>query len=199
MARKLVPKDTCDRHQLLGLGEVLAEGSIVLSLNGGPAQEYDLCSVCMVACQPVFELYQTPGRRPDEAQRKEARRRKKPVEAAPVKELPAAETEAPPAKLGRAVTEYPTSSAKKSLGDAHVVCTEDHPAHGGGHAAVRYKTRGTHATAAHGKEIWAIRWEDPDGVLTVPCDEHRVCKESGLSFTSPQGLSQHKHKHAPEG
>jgi hypothetical protein len=57
---------------------------------------------------------------------------------------------------------------------------------------IAYSNRNSHAELVHRQaRIWEIRWEDPDGILAVPCEAHAECMKTGLSFCSKAGLLQH--------
>lgn len=176
MARSVTVRDTCDRcDRDLGLEGVPAVARHVIAIDG-PPKKIDLCLQHEHAFQPYIHLYKERG-----ASEEDQPRRHKALAASPKVES----KEQPDSKKSGTKGK----SAKQKL---YVVCTEKHPASGGGHKRVSYAGRGSHADIVHdGKKLWDIEWEDPDGVLTAPCRVHKECAETNLAFASEKGLGAH--------
>jgi hypothetical protein len=170
--------DPCDQQNFTG---VEAVGTHVLSMNGGPPKEVDMCARDEALFLRVYssgrEIHPPPP--PVEEPTPAKKPKAKAVKAAKPKELPVS--------MADAVEKVPTDEGTKKV---QVQCLLDHAPHGGP-KMVTYSSRAMHAKGHDDRHVWDIPWADPAGVLTSYCTEHELCKKNNLGFTSQNGLSQH--------
>lgn len=166
---------TCDPCDHDGMSGVPAVATRVLSINGGPQKEIDLCARDEMSFKRLFQTYAEHGREASSKEPAVPKRAKPSAIAAPkAKELekpPPATEEGPPDK---------------------VWCPLPHNSENGKGKFITYKSRGQHAKQTHdGAQVWDIEWMDPHKILTDPCTVHAECMETGLAFESAHGLSTH--------
>ncbi|MFJ1700336.1 hypothetical protein ACIOHC_35695 [Streptomyces sp. NPDC088252] len=155
----------CDMCEKLELPKIAAVAVRHLAIDGGPRKRYDFCAPHDVQLRPWIALYEEAG--------VEMERRGKQLEAV----------------SALAIEQGPTQVEEEEK--VWVTCPLDHQSGKTNPRPVAYKSRSSHAKAAHEIAVWEIKWGDPDGVLTFPCTSHKECKETGLAFTNVAGWHQH--------
>lgn len=173
MAKTLV--DTCDPCEEIGIEGMPAERSVYLAIDG-PPKRYELCTIHLHQLKPWWELYQSRG--VDESLKPKTRRRPEPEEPVVVRAEP------DPQQL-----EMP-GEAEGDDKTLYVICPLPHKRKNS--ARVQFRFRASHATDVHdGAKVWDIDWQDPAGVLKVPCEAHAECVKANLSF--PTNMSRAAH------
>jgi hypothetical protein len=187
MATKVIDVSTCDDCGADDLHEVPAPHHHVISINGGPFKRLDFCAPSDRAVMGrLLRLYEEQGAEltlelakeepPKKALAAPARKQKERKKQEELEQAPPAEDEAP-------------------VKEERVICMEHHKSNGGMPLEIQYKKRSAHIDKCHPeKKIWEIEWHDPDKILQFPCTVHKECEQfPPLAFTTPQGLSSHKH------
>lgn len=166
MARTFIAQALCDLCDHLGLHNIPAHTPHVIKLDSGPLKEHDHCDRCEKAIAWFLDYLRDHGQEVEPPQPKQPKT--KTVHAPQPKEL-----------------EKPRQ---------YVLCPLPHAAEHGQSKRVAYTDRGTHADIVHdGAKLWEITWEDPDNILTHPCDVHAECMKTHLAFSSARGLAQHRY------
>lgn len=178
MVRKLVTLDLCDDCTSNELPDAQAVVEHQLTIDGGPLCRISLCARCALIWEPFIELYRMMGQEIAPAATPVAHRRARVGTKAIEPAEPAAQ-------------ESPALPGKPKKPREYVVCplAADHKT--GAPSRVLYGSRNMHADQNHNMRAWEIKWEDPDGILKVPCTEHPLCKENGMAFPSKAAVSQH--------
>ncbi|MCQ4082817.1 hypothetical protein NGB36_19965 [Streptomyces sp. RB6PN25] len=170
----------CDWCDMLGMPNVPAVRTRIIALDG-PQRRIDVCGRCDVSLESFAELYTRGQDLPTEP----ATTSKRPVARNRAGQLAANGQPAQPAQP--VPPEEEDGAARKEL---FVVCPLPH-GQAGDPKRVRYEHRGNHADMVHHAKIWDILWEDPDEILTEPCEAHKECLANGLKFTTVRGRNAH--------
>lgn len=188
MARDLITIATCDPCAEDGLGDVTAVATHVISIDGKPATEIDVCARDSRTIRWFLHVCMEKGR---QVEHKEARlakavktRQRKELEQAPQEPEPAPE----PAAKKKAKA---TTGTKDRL---RVICTESHPTSGGGPRDISFQDRSSHVDQCHpGMRIWDVVWVYPKDREWFPCTAHAECMKTSppLSFPSLKGVGHH--------
>lgn len=190
MAKGVAYVLTCDPCNHDGMPDITGHATRVISIDGMPPVEVDLCGRDNRLVSWLREVCEQEGRPTAGKEERLARAADK------VKEVTARRSK----ELGTAPPPKPAADAKKpkKRGNKNdpdkiwLFCTESHPSEGGGPRKIAYGDRNSHVSQCHeGKKMWDVKWDDPDGHLKYPCNAHAECRNTGLSFTSAQGLAQH--------
>lgn len=182
MAVKIVQGHTCDDCAEDDL-DVPALRSYAISIDGRPFKQLDFCGPSDRAVMSrLIQLYEERGAElPPKPE-------KKPVKKAAV-------TRKEPKELERAPEQKPpVSKEKETKKDPDTVwCPLPHGKEGAG-KAIAYRHRPGHAVDVHGLEPWEIKWDDPHGILKVPCTAHAECRKTGLAYRNDHGVWLHVQK-----
>lgn len=170
MATYQVIGASCDFCKKLGLTEVRANHHHKLSIDGGPEKRMDLCDRCELDFGVLVAVYHDEAQEPPSQQQQERLAAK----SKRATKVPAPEPEAP-------------DPAEK----ARVICPLAAEHHEGTASLILYHSRGMHANKIHNCPPNQIAWEDPDGFLKFPCDEHEDCRKTGYSFPSKTAVVRH--------
>jgi hypothetical protein len=201
MAEKVTHSRTCDDCEDDGLPDVEAPRQYAISINGAPFKLLDFCIPSDRAVMSrLVKLYEErgvelpPKPAPEEKPaRKSVTSQRKPKElTAPAQSKePAAKKPSREKKTDERIRQHITKDDDKRARGA-VWCPKEHPQKNGAGSYVVYANRPSHAEQCHkGAKVWDIKWEDPDGILTVPCTSHAECLNTGLLFKNKAGLTTH--------
>lgn len=170
----------CDWCDLLGMPNVPAVRTRIIALDG-PQRRIDVCGRCDVSLESFVELYSRGQDLPIEP----AKQLRKPVARTRDRQLiGAADQPSLPEESAQSVPE------QKEHKELFVICPLPH-GQTGEPKRVRYEHRGNHADMVHHVKIWDVVWEDPDRILTEPCEAHKGCLANGVKFTTVRGRNAH--------
>lgn len=195
MARRMLVLDECDECEYIGIPEVPASASVVLAINGGPARRILLCARCEHDFAPLAELYRERGVDVEEVVERRQLGEKWHAKKPEPKEL-----EQAPAQTASPIERVESAHAKKKPKDkekehkeqVRIICPEPHQTESGGPKSIGYVYRTSHVDQCHkGMRIWDITWVYPKGLEVFPCTSHAECIKTGLSYTTPKGVSHH--------
>lgn len=186
MATKVIDVSTCDDCEADDLHEVPAPHHHVISINGGPFKRLDLCAPSdRTVMGRLLRLYEEHG----------AELMPEPKEEPAPKKPVAAPRKSKKSKKPKELEQAPPVKEEEPREKQRIICMEPHRSNGGLPLEIEYKNRTSHIERCHPeKKIWEIEWHDPDEILKFPCTVHEECRTfPPLAFTTPQGLSSHKH------